>query len=143
MQTGCCIFRWITSTNVWTLRIVIMRLGTCLRDWLFQWLFLGVVLPAERVCKSNIAHKWLHIVMKNRSWLQGSRCLLISLFLHFGGSEISGSETIPFAQGKIGFRGCKQSVIIYFYFNLSFSSLLFILFLVVGPSVWSECQVNL
>ena len=84
--------------------------GTHLRDWIFQWfIFLGFFYQPQVFVKVIIVHKWLHIIVKNRSWLLNSSkatnwynhpCYENITLTIFKGSEISRSESIPFAQSQ-------------------------------------------
>ena len=84
--------------------------GTNLRDWIFQWfIFLGFFYQTQAFVKVIIGYKWLHIIVKNRSWLLNSSkatnwynhpCYDNTTLTTFEGSEISWSESISFAQSK-------------------------------------------
>ena len=84
--------------------------GTHLRDLIFQWfIFLGFFYQRQVFVKVIIVHKWLHIIVKNRSWLLNSSkatnwynhpCYDNITLATFKRSEISRSESILFAQSK-------------------------------------------
>ena len=84
--------------------------GTRITKWIFQWfIFLQVFLQPQVFVKAIIGHKWLHIAVKNRSWLLNSSkatnwynhlCYDNVTLTTFEGREITWSKSISFAQSK-------------------------------------------